>query len=112
MEGHITLAAQDACSCVPGAPWVLSRSLPGAWVIVRGLSQVTRKEEQKLPNSSTHLSQSHPPLKKKKIIYFWLCWVFIAPEAFLVLLQAGATSLVAVHGLSIAVASLLVEHRL
>ena len=52
--------------------------------------------------------------KLKKIIffiYFWLCWVFLAAWAFLQLWRAGS-SLVAVHGLLIAVASLIGEHRL
>ena len=37
------------------------------------------------------------------LVYFWLCWVFIA---------ACGLSLVAVHGLLSVVASLIVEHRL
>ena len=41
---------------------------------------------------------------KKLFICFWLCWVFIAP-----LLEL---SLVAVHGLLIAVASIFAEYRL
>ena len=41
---------------------------------------------------------------KKLFICFWLCWVFVAP-----LLEL---SLVAVHGLLIAVASIFAEYRL
>ena len=37
------------------------------------------------------------------IIYFWLCWVFI---------DACESSLVVMHGLPIAVASLVIEHGL
>ena len=36
-------------------------------------------------------------------IYFWLCWVFVAPHGL---------PLVAVHGLLIAVASIVAEHGL
>ena len=46
-----------------------------------------------------------------KLIYLWLCWVFIALRTFLWLWQAGA-SLVSVCGLLIEVASLAVEQRL
>ena len=44
-------------------------------------------------------------------IYFWLCWVLVAVQAFLCLWRAGAT-LVAVPRLLVAVTSLVVEHRL
>ena len=44
-----------------------------------------------------------PHTAKKKKIYFWLCWVFVA---------ACRLSLVAMSGLLIAVASLVAEHRL
>ena len=44
-------------------------------------------------------------------IYLRLCWVLVAAQAFLKLWLVGAT-LVAVHGLLIAVASLVREHGL
>ena len=44
-------------------------------------------------------------------IYFWLCWVFVAAQAFLRLWRAGAT-LVAVHRLLFAEAPLVTEHGL
>ena len=43
------------------------------------------------------------------IIYFWLCWVFIAVRLPLVAVSGGS-SLVAVRGFLIAVASLVAEH--
>ena len=42
-------------------------------------------------------------------IYFWLCWVFVAARG---LSLAVASGFIAVHGLLIAVASLVVEHGL
>ena len=48
----------------------------------------------------------------KNIIYFWLCWVFIAISGLsLVAANGSYSSFVAVSGLLIAVASL-VEHGL
>ena len=49
-----------------------------------------------------------------KIIYLfiWLCWVFVAARAFLLLQQVGATLQVVVRGILIVVASFVVEHRL
>ena len=44
-------------------------------------------------------------------IYFWLCWVFVSAQTSLVVVSRGYF-LVAVHGLFIAVASLVVEHGL
>ena len=44
-------------------------------------------------------------------IYFWLHWVFIAAWAFSSCSEWGLL-FVAVHGLLIAVASLVAEHRL
>ena len=46
-----------------------------------------------------------------KFIYFWLCWVFVAARAFSRCGQWGRL-FVAVRGLLIAVASLVVEHGL
>ena len=43
-------------------------------------------------------------------IYFWLCWVFIAVQAFLYV--SGGYSLVEVHELLTGEASLVAEHRL
>ena len=45
------------------------------------------------------------------IYLFWLCWVFVAACRLSLVLESGAYSLVTIHGLLIAVASL-VEHRL
>ena len=48
-----------------------------------------------------------------KLIYFWLCWGFVAAHGFsLVVARGGCYSLVAVHRFHIAVASLVAEHRL
>ena len=44
-------------------------------------------------------------------IYFWLCWVFVAARGLSLVAASGDYS-VAVHGLLIAVASLVAEHRL
>ena len=45
-------------------------------------------------------------------IYFWLCWVFVAVQAFSLVAVSGGYSLVAVCGLLVVVASLVAEHRL
>ena len=45
-------------------------------------------------------------------IYFCLCWIFIAAEAFSVVMESGGCSLVVVLGLLLAVASLVGEHGL
>ena len=49
------------------------------------------------------------PLKKKN--YFWLLWVFIARHRLSLVAESGGSSLVAVHGLLLVVASA-VEHGL
>ena len=47
------------------------------------------------------------------LIYFWLCWVFVAARGFSVVgAREGGYSLVAVCGLCIAVASLVAGRRL
>ena len=46
-----------------------------------------------------------------KFIYFWLLWVFVAVRPFSSCGEQGLL-FVAVHGLPIAVASLVAEHRL
>ena len=43
---------------------------------------------------------------------FWLCWVFVAAQAFSSCGKQGLLSLAAVHGLLIAMACLVAEHRL
>ena len=55
-----------------------------------------------------------PCIKKNNLfIYFFrLCWVFAAAQTFSQVVASKGYSLVAVHGLLIAVASLVVEHRL
>ena len=45
------------------------------------------------------------------LIYFWLCWVFVAALRLSLTAVSGGYSLV-MHGLLIAVASLFAEHRL
>ena len=49
---------------------------------------------------------------KKLFIYFWLCWVFVAVQAFSLVAARWGCSLVAASGLLIAVASLVTEPRL
>ena len=57
----------------------------------------------------------HPPsldaAKPELIFFFWLHWVFIAACGLSLVVESGGYSLAAVHGLLIAVASV-VEHRL
>ena len=48
---------------------------------------------------------------KNLFIYFWLCWVFVAAQSFSSCGERGLL-LLAVRGLLIVVASLVVEHRL
>ena len=75
--------------------------------------QFERKQEM----SSTSLCQHLPQLESKGLsfffflIYFWLCWVFIAVRAFS---SCGKWGLLfhAVRGLLIVVASLVAEHGL
>ena len=43
-------------------------------------------------------------------IYLWLCWVFVAVHWFSLVATSGDYSLVVMHGLLVAVASLVVEH--
>ena len=45
-------------------------------------------------------------------LYFWLCWVFVAEWGLSLVVTSGGSSLVAVHGLLIVVASLAMEWRL
>ena len=47
-----------------------------------------------------------------RFIYFWLCWVFVAAQAFLWLQQAGAPLQLQCTGFSLRGASLGAEHRL
>ena len=42
-------------------------------------------------------------------IYFWLCWVFLAVQVFFLVAVSGGCSLVEVHGLLIAITSLVAE---
>ena len=46
------------------------------------------------------------------LIYFWLHWVFVALHSLSLVGVSGGPLFIAAHGLLIAVASLLVEHRL
>ena len=43
-------------------------------------------------------------------IYFWLCWVFVDVQAFPLVAASGGYSLIVVHGLLIAMASVFAEH--
>ena len=45
-------------------------------------------------------------------LYFWLCWVFIAMQAFSLVAENRGDSLVAAHQLPTGVASLVAERRL
>ena len=45
------------------------------------------------------------------ILFFWLCWVFIAAQGLSLVTASGGSSLVAVHRFLIVVASLAAEHR-
>ena len=47
-----------------------------------------------------------------KNLYFWLHWVFVASGELSLVVASRGYSLVAVHGLLIVVASLVVEQRL
>ena len=47
-----------------------------------------------------------------KNIYFWLCWVFVAVCGLSLVVASGGYSLVVVHRLLVAVASLVSEFRL
>ena len=44
-------------------------------------------------------------------LFVWLQWVFVAAHGFSLVVASGGSSLAAVHGLLIAVASLGAEHR-
>ena len=46
---------------------------------------------------------------KKRFIYFWLCWIFLAACRLSLVAESGSYSLVGVHGLLTAVASLFAE---
>ena len=46
------------------------------------------------------------------LFIFWLHWVFVAACGLSLVVASGGYSLVAVHGLIMAVASLVAEHRL
>ena len=65
---------------------------------------------------STLLSFKHYySLTFKKFVdfyYFWLCWVFVAVLGVSLVVVRRSYSLIAVHKLLIAVASLAAEHRL
>ena len=47
----------------------------------------------------------------KTFIYLWLCWVFVADRGLSLVMASGYYSLASVHGLLIALVSV-VEHRL
>ena len=46
------------------------------------------------------------------IYLFWLCWIFVAVSGLSLVVLSGGYSLISVNGLLIAVAPLVVEHRL
>ena len=45
-----------------------------------------------------------------KLIYFWLCWVFVAVHGLSLVVVSGGLLFVEVRGLLISVASLVAEH--
>ena len=47
----------------------------------------------------------------KFLLFIWLCWVFVAARRLSLVAVSGGYSLLAVCGLPIAVASLVLEHR-
>ena len=49
---------------------------------------------------------------KFNCIYFWLCWVSVAAQAFSLVAVSGDFSLLVVHGLLFAVVSLVAKHEL
>ena len=49
---------------------------------------------------------------KINFFIFWLCWVFVAARGLSLVLVSGELLFVEVHGLLIAVASLVAEHGL
>ena len=51
-------------------------------------------------------------LKKKKLVYLWLLWDFVAVHELSLVAVSCGYSLVAMHGLPIAVASRVAEHEL
>ena len=57
-------------------------------------------------------SECRADLLKKIFIYVWLHWVFIAAHGLSLVMMSRGYSLVAVRGLLIAVASLVMEHGL
>ena len=68
-------------------------------------------------NCSGHIlplnsNMASPFLKKKNVLYFWLCGVFVAVHRFSLVVESRGCCPVAVHRLLIAVASLVVEHGL
>ena len=50
--------------------------------------------------------------KLKKLLYFWLCWVFVAVHRLSLVAESEGYSLVEVHGFLIVAASLAVGHGL
>ena len=69
--------------------------------------------------SSWTRAQTHVPCIGRQIlnlfilfIYFWLCWVFVAVRGSSLVVVSGVLLFVAVHGLLIAVASLVADHGL
>jgi len=55
----------------------------------------SRQKPKQMPRKrlryiSRHLKVNPMPLKYNFLIYFWLCWVFAAAQAFLQLWGAGA----------------------
>ena len=64
----------------------------------------------KIPNvSSTWLIKQMLPHGMFKFVYFWLLWVFVAVQRLSLTVVSKGYSLVVVHGLLIAVLSLVAE---
>ena len=60
----------------------------------------------------TLLLQTYLFFKKRFMYLFWLLWVFAVAYMLSLVAVSGSYSLVVVHGLLIAVVSLIVEHGL
>ena len=60
-------------------------------------------------DSSSILQVSASKLFFKKLINFWLCWVFVAAHGLSLVVASGVYSAVAVYGLLTVVAPLVVE---
>ena len=119
MSSEVVVVVFQLLTCVQlfATPWTAARQASLStisWSLLRLMSI-----ESAMP--SNHLTLCHPLLLLPSIfpsirvfvfICFWLRWVFVAVLGLSLVLASGGCSLVAMHGLLLAVASLLVEHGL